>query len=400
MRTATVLQLTPTWKPSLVLPFESDWSIREKFSFMNAVARSTIKVSQIGDLRASTAEKIPFLNRLTSVKSSQFMVNNQVRVCPECIKYGYHSNLHQYLETISKGPNYYETNHTTTAKNIVDNGQLLKEIIKVSRKFTDHKVIQYINVNYATERKDVIFNSTKAFLLSRVSSQTSYVAGVRRVLSVAKKDLPEVNNSAMKELSDKSPLGYVINWDINKRKLNEQCTSAYMKTIIDDFIRSEFNSENEYYHAVSIMDTWESSGKYRDKEKINRYAKVIMIMHIINSRQPEFYRKLLTEWHYPPFECFHVISVADIMSRLGSVFIKNNAYDGSVHKTSVVTFAHAFLKDIFADTSRRLAMKIRSGEFNLFDDKLISRENFYIPASQYVLMDEIDKVTLYACKPD
>jgi hypothetical protein len=65
-----------------------------------------------------------------------------------------------------------------------------------------------------------------------------------------------------------------------------------------------------------------------------------------------------------------------------------------------VAFAQALLTDIFYDTSRRLAAKIQSGEFDLFDDMMISRANFYIPASQYILMDEVDKVTLYACKPD
>jgi len=301
---------------------------------------------------------------------------------------------------MGKVSNYYETNHITTARNLVDNGQLLKKIIKVSRKFTNQRVIEFINVNYATERKNVIFKSTKAFLLSQITLQTPYVTGVRTVLSVVKRDLAKVNDSAMKELSDRYQLPYVKNMAFFERKRNDQCTSAYMKTLIDDFVSSEFNSEDEYFHEVSVMDIYENNGSYRKRFRIDKYAKIITIMHIINSRKPTFYHKLMTAWHYPSFECFHPIGIAAIMSSLRSVFIKYIAYDGLVQETDVVAFAHAFLKDILNDTSMRLAANIRSGEFNLFDDKLISRENFYIPASQYVLMDEIDKITLYACNPD
>jgi hypothetical protein len=217
METATVLQLTPTWKPSFALPYESDWSIREKFSFMNAVAPYTVKVCEIENLRASTAEEIPFINQLKSSKHSKFMDDYKVRVCPECIKYGYHSYLHQlslydycfihkdtkiittdtYVKTTGYVPNYYETNHTTTVKSVVDNGQLLKDIIKVSKEFTDNRIIEYINFNYEKERENVIFNSRKTFFRSRIFLQTSTVDDVRKVLTVEKKDFTEVNDKAI-----------------------------------------------------------------------------------------------------------------------------------------------------------------------------------------------------------
>ncbi len=420
MQTATTPQLTPTWKPSFVLPYESNWSILEKFSFMNAVPRYTVKISEIGNMRASIEETIPFLNQLKRITLLQFTDDYQVRVCPECIKYGYHSNLHQLLlydtcyihkntnlittnilfHKIGETQNYYETNNTTTAKNIADNVHLLEEIIKVTGDFTKHKLIQCINVNDAAVEKNVMWNSTRAFLLSQIFLQTFFVAGVRTVLSVAKNDLPEMNDNAMKELINKYPLVFGTDIALNNRNFNERYTSVYMKTLIDDFISSEFDSEDEYYNEVSRIDSWENYGKYRQRNKIDRYAKVITIMHIINSREPAFYHKLLTGWHLPPFECVHPINVAAIMSQLRSVFVKYISFDRSVQETDILIFAHTFLKDILDDTSRWLAAKIRCGEFDIFDDMMISRENFYIPASQYVLLDEVDKVTLYACQPN
>lgn len=416
----TTLQLTPTWNPRFALPYESDWSIREKYTFMNAVPRYILKICEIRNLRASSEETIPFLNQLKRVELMQFTNDYQMRICPECIKYGYHSNLHQLLlydtcfihkstnlittnisfQYNDEPHNYYATNNITTVNNIVENEQLLNKIIKATQEFTENKLIHYINVNESTVGKNIIFSSTKNFILSQISLQPYNQAGIRTVLTIAKKDLPELNDNAMNELSDKYPLVFVKDIALNNRIFYELYTSVYMKILIDDFINNEFDSEAEYYNEVSRMDSLESHGTNRRKCEIDRYAKTITIMHIINSREPSFYHKLLTGWHLPPSECVHPINIAAIMSKFRSTLVKYISFDMSVKETDILIFAHAFLKDILDDTSRRLAAKIRSEEFDLFDDMMINRENFYIPASQYVLLDEVDKVTLYACQPE
>jgi hypothetical protein len=98
-----------TWKKAWVQPYESILSISEKFKFFNQVSDITEKSmapfweeilgDSIENKKAKEDLSIPILGRR--------LLNNfcypKVRVCPICIKIGYHSYLHQFT-LISKCP--------------------------------------------------------------------------------------------------------------------------------------------------------------------------------------------------------------------------------------------------------------------------------------------------------
>ncbi|WP_374053860.1 hypothetical protein [Rossellomorea sp. FM04394] len=98
-----------TWKNVWVQPYESILSISEKFKFCNQVSNITEKSmapfweeilgDSIENKKAKEDLSIPILGRR--------ILNNfcypKVRVCPICIKVGYHSYLHQFT-LISKCP--------------------------------------------------------------------------------------------------------------------------------------------------------------------------------------------------------------------------------------------------------------------------------------------------------
>lgn len=98
-----------TWKKSWIQPYESLLSISERFKFCNQVSNITEKSmapfweeilgESIENRKAKEDLSIPIFGRR--------ILNNfcypKVRVCPICIKIGYHSYLHQFT-LISKCP--------------------------------------------------------------------------------------------------------------------------------------------------------------------------------------------------------------------------------------------------------------------------------------------------------
>lgn len=98
-----------TWKKSWVQPYESLLSISERFKFCNQVSNITEKSmapfweeilgESIENRKAKEDLSIPILGR----KVPNNFCYPKVRLCPLCIKNGYHSYLHQFT-LISKCP--------------------------------------------------------------------------------------------------------------------------------------------------------------------------------------------------------------------------------------------------------------------------------------------------------
>lgn len=84
-----------TWKDEYNLPYESKWSKRAKFCFLNG-------------LNWSLFDRNKNIKQLVDINSNQFFDNfpqelvqnlsQNIRICPKCIKYGYHSDIHQLPE--------------------------------------------------------------------------------------------------------------------------------------------------------------------------------------------------------------------------------------------------------------------------------------------------------------
>lgn len=98
------------WDSAWILPYESDWSINEKFLYLNGYthkltnyAKGDPRKEMCADGREVTAAYRYNLWMITSSdeddidKSSCYyqLYSNTVRYCPECLNSGYHTEMHQ-----------------------------------------------------------------------------------------------------------------------------------------------------------------------------------------------------------------------------------------------------------------------------------------------------------------
>ena len=76
-----------TWSSSFVLPYESEWSVREKFCYLNALPPTEDKKFK---------KKIPFPADYDPYDKIQWRlpIERKFRACPLCIQSGYHSVIH------------------------------------------------------------------------------------------------------------------------------------------------------------------------------------------------------------------------------------------------------------------------------------------------------------------
>lgn len=86
----------PTWKNKYCLPFETAWSIREKYCALNAYSYQ--KYGRIERNVLANRERDVSTQYELIMKAAQFdksIVSRTIRVCPLCLMNGYHSKWHQ-----------------------------------------------------------------------------------------------------------------------------------------------------------------------------------------------------------------------------------------------------------------------------------------------------------------
>lgn len=90
------------WDDEWVLPYESMWSIRQKFKYMNGYTKEIMKEDDSDAYPKnlySTYSNTLCNDRRYSQNIAFWKKNNMysehLRICPQCLKNGYHSDLHQ-----------------------------------------------------------------------------------------------------------------------------------------------------------------------------------------------------------------------------------------------------------------------------------------------------------------
>ena len=96
---------TYTWKDEYRLPYESDWSKIAKFSFLNGISWTSVYSNFRLRKKILGEPSDQFFTKMPKFKAKKFYpYKNGYRtidkfdvyqMCPVCMKYGYHSKLHE-----------------------------------------------------------------------------------------------------------------------------------------------------------------------------------------------------------------------------------------------------------------------------------------------------------------
>lgn len=264
----------PTWKKCYILPYESRWSIREKYCSLNAYSyRKYAKIED--DILAQNrknSEGIPALDK--AIQFDKSLVVSHVRICKKCIVKGYHSKLHQIslmdycfihdeerlveIDIPYRGgrqPFCYDGIEKVYNKHIVeiiDNTAFRTEIQKAVNKLNEIAVLFYFDYCNSHRNRQFGLNSpygsTKLAYKYIVEEKTNIDAneftcifdydetGLRKTISTTGKTNAELD---------------LYIWKSQEKCVGEDTTriNVLENEILNDF-RKLFNKSPEQYHQI------------------------------------------------------------------------------------------------------------------------------------------------------
>lgn len=83
-----------TWKEEYCLPFETEWGKIAKFCFLNGLSWSYVKNNRKLRKYVCKESSVNFHAEIPTFISDK-VKNETLKICPQCMKYGYHSYLHE-----------------------------------------------------------------------------------------------------------------------------------------------------------------------------------------------------------------------------------------------------------------------------------------------------------------
>ena len=151
---------TYTWKTEYILPYESYWSIRAKFCYLNAEKYSNFSKINRDKKIIKTPSVFECIPKSLKPFYIQRTFERKVYICPICIINGYHSIFHQWnifkncfihLKTTliktdyefqypkydSGRQDFYEQQSNVTVETIVQNHNIRKKILKAVKPLSE-----------------------------------------------------------------------------------------------------------------------------------------------------------------------------------------------------------------------------------------------------------------------
>lgn len=152
-----------TWKNEYALPYESQWGRIAKFCFLNGLSWNHVlhdiklKNALCADIPRWEYIHIPIAKKPKILAEHGKRIFNVNKMCPDCMKYGFHSPLHetegmdycfihecQLIEIpIEK---FYQSEHGTYAfydvkvENIIRNGDIANKVLEYKQKIFNSKI--------------------------------------------------------------------------------------------------------------------------------------------------------------------------------------------------------------------------------------------------------------------
>ena len=423
-----------TWKSEYILPYESQWSIRAKFCYLNG--ESYINFAKINKEK----KIIGYLNIPMYIQNNGFMnmLKSQVYICPLCIKSGYHSVFHQYKvlkhcfihsSTLLKKTRYeyifpkynsekqdfYEKQAGIRVENIIHNEKILRLITEKIR-FIEAKMEKCILCDFkkGMDNCNTYTDSTCRFILGNIFDLKCEQTGIE-IYSIPKVEIFKASSDILykeryfeslchfkmklfvdyseKDIEEvvQSSLKYIVE-DGLYVKYNKDISSLCVKNIVNKFISEECGGINEYLNYCNELLASDKYLENRKKSHISQYAKILAIYAITGSCQPEYFLSLGDNWSYISNICRFRLNIMFDMNRINNFYVKGSNKFRFKYTSDILCYV--VIHDLFYNTSKELEKMLINNSINITDKYILYRD-YDINIPQYIIDGSSDSIKIY-----
>lgn len=442
-----------TWKDEYSLPYESKWSKIAKFCFLNGLSWATVQ--QNWRLREEICGKsldrfFSYMPKFKTKKHYPYGIRDYFfekygvcRMCPACMKYGYHSSLHEIegfeycflhkceLLGIPREQLYASQKGTyefwdVKVENIVRNMSLAKEIDRFIQRKKEENLISsnYFFFNhYGVDDFERCYESTsqlyqKLYLLQDevklYGCQCIKLFPVKEINGVNKHYLDRIMhhwvrniqekpffNNFLEDKSFEEGVAYCIDSfqqpDIkSKYILREESLAWCVIAVASEEIRRKFDDLNDWNEAVQCL----REQKYfypEEKKKISKFATILAFQAITGSIGAEnieqYVSKCWTKWSPP------VNFKLPVYDQLSYVHQTMAYHDGSPTQASQYV-VYPIVEDLFYELISQAKYMLEQGVIKPEYDCLHKLRSNIWKVPQYAVFYYMDRVEVFRCNPD
>lgn len=409
-----------TWSSSFVLPYESEWSVREKFCYLNALPPTEDKKFK---------KKIPFPADYDPYDKIQWRlpIERKFRACPLCIQSGYHSVIHDldcfdycfihndtllvtYPFTLARQfengePRLYRFLSKIRAIDLIDNVNLKMKIYAYKSLVNDifPERLNILNFNSYLEQNDYeeFYKNTVFSLIERnFMPNNPWIKGKDRIImQLDTSKIPYENRKCLWKAAkycrkrNKEFIPSEIYIDAQKteslRIYSRNKLGIIFKNYIDERINEIFTSKKEYEVWESLI--WNKQFKFLGSKcylKLSMYIIFCSVCSINTIRSNAVSTWKNVEYNYlsnfMPMNFFNINFLDDKLDRIKD-------------KHHYLCFKEAIMRDALDYAIQELNNILRQRLINL--DNGIYDSFFPIKFPQYIVKRKDSKWTIYACDP-
>lgn len=428
-----ILNSSFTWCNNYILPYESSWSIKAKFCFLNAETWYWFeKQKHLIDYSNNESKKISYTS-LDGTTGNDLHLDETmtIRICPKCMEYGYHSNIHQSL--LLKHCFLHPDTEFVTVSN-----EDLKSFRLGTYAFLDVKTENLIKnellkarINsYIRERVEVcrmwtfcrnhneenIYESTKE-IAERYYFQmlVPETYNCKKLLEIEVTDVPETNGAiynnivnnlaydnyvrhayhSVEEYAEYVRLNMELPDDTYSFRFNGLSSAYYMESLASKKIEENFSDRQEFIHLAAIMDDSNSFQNERGEYDISKIATYMTLCCMIDCRDACDYYRLNGQWSNFDNSCNYATTLTPDLSGYTFGAYASDSYleNGSLFITK------AIYDDFFEYVRQDLMNQINEGLLN-FKGRISDISNSAINEPEYVVIRYPDSWSIYGCYPE
>lgn len=428
------LSLKPsfTWCDNYILPYESTWSIKAKFCFLNAESWLWFeKQKHLIDFNSNESKKISYASLDdTTRKDLHIDETRTIRICPKCMKYGYHSSIHQSLllmhcflhpdtELVTVSNEDLKSFRLGTyafldvkTENLIKNELLearinsfIRERVEVCRMWTFCR----------NHNKETIYESTKE-IAERYYFQMLVPEryNCKKLLEIEVTDVPETNGAiyndivkslaydnyvrhayhSVKEYTEYVRLNMELPDDTYTFRFNGSSSAYYMELLASRKIEENFDDRQEFIHLATVMDDSNSFQNERGEYDISKIATYMTLCCMIDCRDACDYYRLNGKWRDFNNPCNYATTLT---SDLSGYTFGEYAYDSCLEKGALFIIK-AILDDFFEYVRKDLMKQMNEGVLD-YKGRISDISNSVINEPEYVVIRYLDRWSIFGCYP-
>lgn len=449
-REETRIRSTYTWKNEYLLPFESFWGRIAKFCYLNCVPWTYINSSLKKYFYAKLSSDEMFCIYLPSFNGKRYEISDDIfndinrnyevyRYCPECMKYGYHSILHEIdgfdycflhqckLVLITKkelvdSKNGIYSFFDVQVKNIIYYKPIYDDIMKYIERRNVEGIISASHFFVDSKQDSKSYESTERLYQRLFLLQDSVeLYGCQCISAVQIDDIYETNRYIFEDIMHNYTQNIMERNDYwssieekdfmkiytyckkmflqpnpqNQYLLTEDTLAWCFIAIISNEIQRIFGNLDDWYDTIQCFKK-EKDYFNKNIETTNKFLIILACATITGSFDPNIvfqYDSRKWDNFFTPLD--FKIPVKEILGYWGKV------YDSKIIGPSRATqyIIYPIINDLFQTIMSQIKILLQQGVINTKYDSILKLNNVWnVP--QYAVFYYKDRVEVYRCEPE